>query len=210
MAEVISLPVMVEAGGSRFRIDLHTANRVLCGAVSGALCGFLAHVMGAFFVLHWMRPTHNLLVLRFGVRRLAAAFPAPSPTGSTKAGAISRTPKRLPFLTGGALARTRKAPHELDDARVLPVNGSDDFLGNSPAAVEDVGFREFERTVATRQDLIGISRDGKRQVKSEREFLDRFLVLVHADADHRYACGAHLLRELLETRRLLDAGRAPR
>src|SRR2546427_12884152 len=48
---------------------------VLCRAVSRAWCGFLAHVMSALFVLHWVRPTHNLLVLLFGGRRLAAAFP---------------------------------------------------------------------------------------------------------------------------------------
>src|SRR5213082_1517906 len=92
MAEVVPPPVMVEAGGSRFRNDLHAADRVLRSAVSGALRGLLADGMCAFFVLHWMRPALNLLVLRFGVRRLATALPARTPRGSTKAGGSSRTP----------------------------------------------------------------------------------------------------------------------
>src|SRR5439155_16100473 len=181
-------------------------------------------------VLHWMRPTLNLLVLRFGVRRLAAAFPARTrrgptksgsklphskrdrawdrtPRGPTKAGASSRTPKRLPFLTGGALVRTRQAPHELDDARVLPVNGSDDFLGHSPAPVEDVSLREYEGTIAAGQDLLRVARNREGQALREHESFERCLVLVHADADHRHTIGAHLLGELLETRRLLHAGR---
>src|SRR2546426_5958057 len=114
------------------------------------------------------------------------------------------------FLTGGALARTRKAPHELDDARVLPVGGSDDFLGETSAAVEDVSLRKFEGTVAAGQRLTRVARNREGQALREHESFERCLVLVHADADHRHTVGAHLLRELLQTRRLLDAGRAPR
>src|SRR5437588_3018591 len=126
MAEVVSLPFMIEPRGSCFRNDLHAADRVLCRAASGALRGFLADGMCAFLVLHWMRPALNLLVLRFGVRRLAAAFPARTPGGPTKSGsklphskrdrAWDRTPRgptksgsKLPHSKATAFSNGRRA-----------------------------------------------------------------------------------------------------
>src|SRR5207249_3415553 len=97
MAEVVPPPVMVEAGGSRFRSDLHAADRVLHGAASGALRGFLADGMCAFFVLHWMRPALNLLVLRFGVRAACRRF------GRTHAKRFNQKREQAPALQSDCL-----------------------------------------------------------------------------------------------------------
>ena len=73
-----------------------------------------------------MRPALNLLVLRFGVRRLAAAFPARTPGGPTKSGsklphskrdrAWDRTPRgptksgsKLPHSKATAFSNGRRA-----------------------------------------------------------------------------------------------------
>src|SRR5205807_7450483 len=90
MAEVVSLPVMVKAGGSRFRSDLHAADRVLHGGLR-RLARPSCRRRVCLFRASLDAPALNLLVPRFGVRRLAAAFPHAA-RRFNQSGSSSRTP----------------------------------------------------------------------------------------------------------------------
>ena len=92
---------------------------------------------------------------------------------------------------------------------LAPVNRSDKLAAQNALAINDVGFRELERTVKIIALLVGIADGEQVHFVRLQKILIRALVSIDADGHYFYTLALHFLLHLNEGRHFIDTRRTP-
>jgi len=98
---------------------------------------------------------------------------------------------------------------EVDDFRLAPVHGSDEFSAHDSFAIDDVGLWVFEGAIEIAALVIGVADGEEIDFVAGQEAVVGVAVDVHAHTYDGEAFGSHPPLEVDQGRHLLDAGGAP-